>query len=463
MVTADWCSRYIWVDLLKSLDTKAITKTFSKITRIFGIPLSCGMDRGPQFRGPFDAYCASQGIRHETSSPYHPQSNDHAEATVKSAKHLMQKSGTAFPEALATWQNTARSDRPSPNEMLFGRKIRDIKATAMSNISTLPVPITNTDVVTPQQIPEENTALTLTRGGSVHVQDHLTERWDIPAMVTEISHTGRTCDMITDEGDLIRRNRRFIRRWCAAWHKSSRWCAQFSLSFTPCTSLGRNSYNFLHDLKSKISSVWGQATAPRWNRQRKSSLKITGTSSNYGSIIWQWGAPWFWLSGWQSYLTGLAAGDAGTTIDNTFPSHGRTRCNTPWGMNPPPTWHPQPMYIPAPAMPQPNWIQMELLRNSLHHSADFSHAPPLRPYNDNFSQSCSRACHQTRCRPDQQDHHSLPRPMQQGRKHRLPSRFRGPLFKFPFSNCHIRYSRILLSLRLGGDVLCTYLDIYIMS
>ena len=50
--------------------------------------------------------------------------------------------------------------------------------------------------------------------------------------------------MITDEGDLIRRNRRFIRWRCAAWHKSSRWRAQFLLSFAPCTSLGRNSYNF---------------------------------------------------------------------------------------------------------------------------------------------------------------------------------------------------------------------------
>ena len=91
MVTADRFSGYLWVDLLRSQGTKAVTDVVDKITRIFGVPLWCRTDGGPQFWGPFEEYCKNKGIVHETSSPYNPQSNGHAEAAVKIAKHLMPK------------------------------------------------------------------------------------------------------------------------------------------------------------------------------------------------------------------------------------------------------------------------------------------------------------------------------------------------------------------------------------
>ena len=99
------------------------------ITGTYGIHISCRTDGGPQFRGPFKEYCDKKGIVHQISSPYNPQSNGHGEAAVKAAKHLLIKTTAAtFPDALAAWRGTARSDKPSPNEMFFGRKIRDKKA-----------------------------------------------------------------------------------------------------------------------------------------------------------------------------------------------------------------------------------------------------------------------------------------------------------------------------------------------
>ena len=129
MVTADRYSRYIWVEMLRDQGTKAVTDVLDKITRIFGIPLACRTDGGPQFWGPFDEYCKRKGIVHETSSPYNPRSNGHAEAAVKAAKHLLLKTRpTEFPSALAAWRNTAKEDKPSPNELMFCRKVRDEKA-----------------------------------------------------------------------------------------------------------------------------------------------------------------------------------------------------------------------------------------------------------------------------------------------------------------------------------------------
>ena len=129
MVTADRYSRYIWAKMLHDQGTKAVTDVLDKIKRIFGIPITCRTDGGPQFRGPFDEYCKRKGIKHETSSPYNPRSNGHAEAAVKAAKHLLLKTRpTEFPSALAAWRNTARENKPSPNELMFCRKIRDDKA-----------------------------------------------------------------------------------------------------------------------------------------------------------------------------------------------------------------------------------------------------------------------------------------------------------------------------------------------
>ena len=72
MVTADRYSGYIWIEMLRSLNTKAVTDVLDKISRIFGIPIACRTDGGPKFRGPFDEYCKRKGIVHETSTPYNP-------------------------------------------------------------------------------------------------------------------------------------------------------------------------------------------------------------------------------------------------------------------------------------------------------------------------------------------------------------------------------------------------------
>ena len=135
MVTADRYSGYIWVKMLRHQDTKAVIDVLDKITRIFGIPVICRTEGRPQFRGPFNKYCKRKGIKHETSSPYNPRSNGHAEAAVKTAKHLLLKTKLSeFSSALAAWRNTSRENKPSPNELMLCRKIRDGKAIIKSHL-----------------------------------------------------------------------------------------------------------------------------------------------------------------------------------------------------------------------------------------------------------------------------------------------------------------------------------------
>ena len=72
MVTVDRYTGYIWVELLRSLHTKAVTDVLEKIMRVFGVPVTCMTDGGPQFRGPFNVYCKQKGIVHETLTTQDP-------------------------------------------------------------------------------------------------------------------------------------------------------------------------------------------------------------------------------------------------------------------------------------------------------------------------------------------------------------------------------------------------------
>ena len=219
VVIADRYSGYIWVEQLRDLSTKAIIKIVDTIATTYGIPMSCRTDGGPQFRGPFKDYCNSKGIVHEVSSPYNPQSNGHAEAAVKAAKHLLLKTSEApsrFPEALAAWRGTARHNKPSPNEMFFGRKIRDKKPV----VSTVLIPNHAIPNSSPSISAESDKADNKQRskfhpGDNVRVQNQATMRWDTKAKVDHVSDSGRTLQLTTTEGVNIRRNRRYVKAQCA--------------------------------------------------------------------------------------------------------------------------------------------------------------------------------------------------------------------------------------------------------
>ncbi len=58
----------------------------------FSLRKSIRSDGGPQFRSKaFKTYCNDNGIHHETSSPYNPESKRKLEAAVKNVTTLVMK------------------------------------------------------------------------------------------------------------------------------------------------------------------------------------------------------------------------------------------------------------------------------------------------------------------------------------------------------------------------------------
>ena len=109
---------------LKNMTTSAVTRELEKIFMTFGYAGTIRTDNWPAFRSEFGEYCASRGMKHETSSPHFPQSNGHAECGVKICKHLLQKcrnDWNQFESALLEWRNMLRPSGLSPAQLMFGR------------------------------------------------------------------------------------------------------------------------------------------------------------------------------------------------------------------------------------------------------------------------------------------------------------------------------------------------------
>ena len=208
LVLVDRYSGLPMVNKLRNLSSATVIRVLTELFDTYGWPLSLRTDGGPQFRSEFRAFCVAHDIRHELSSPYHPESNGHAESAVKNVKHLMEKvKPSEFPAAFAAWKNTRRADQPSPNELFFGRQLR-IQLPLMS--STL-WQAASTQRAPPADPVRFRTLPPLSPGRTVWVQNPHTKRWTTKATVLSTSSTGRTYTLRTEEDKTITRNRRFIR------------------------------------------------------------------------------------------------------------------------------------------------------------------------------------------------------------------------------------------------------------
>ena len=220
LAMVDRCTGYLWHFQLRSVSTDAIIRRLDEWFLIFGYPSTIRTDNGPQFRQPFKDYCAQHDIEHETSSPYNPQSNGHAEAAVRDIKHLYLKCKSAkenFPRALSAFNNTPREDGFSPTDLLFRRRLR----TALPHHSLIPADvdahaaITNrvsrNDEKTAQQHAKTKDLPPLAVGTSVVVQDPKTHKWSSRAVITGVRSSGHSYDIRFSNGNTSARNRRNIR------------------------------------------------------------------------------------------------------------------------------------------------------------------------------------------------------------------------------------------------------------
>ena len=184
-----------------------------------GIPNEIMSDSGPPFNGKeFSSYLTGLGIRHTTSSPNYTRSNGFIERQIQTMKRLLEKansSGRSHQEALTGLRAQPLGDGlPSPSEILHGRSLVTRKASPVDltvvrqSLIALQAKYTKShDKAKPAK-----TQQALVIGEEVYFLSGKNE-WQI-GIVTGTTDTGRSYNILTDEGTSLRRNRSHLKPRC---------------------------------------------------------------------------------------------------------------------------------------------------------------------------------------------------------------------------------------------------------
>lgn len=220
LVIADYYSRYLEIlHMPTTTSTQVALKLRATFAR-FGIPEEVVSDNGPQFSSEaFRDLAREMDFKHTTSSPHNPQGNGHAERAVQTAKRILRQEDPLL--ALMIYRSSPHSSTGvSPAELLMGRKIR----------TTLPILAKNLQPKWPSRlhirakdaVEKSKQAYYYNRRHGVRQLtplqrgDHVLTRldnqkaWTAPAVVAGESTTQRSYLIETEQGALLRRNRRHL-------------------------------------------------------------------------------------------------------------------------------------------------------------------------------------------------------------------------------------------------------------
>ena len=131
LVLVDAHSKWLEVVIVSSTSAQVTIKALRKIFATHGIPEMLVSNNGAAFTSAeFKTFVKRNGIRHVTSSPYHPSTNGLAERAVQTFKQALKKNATvdmetALDRFLFRYRITPHSTTGrSPSELLVGRTLR---------------------------------------------------------------------------------------------------------------------------------------------------------------------------------------------------------------------------------------------------------------------------------------------------------------------------------------------------
>ena len=140
ILICDYFSKFPFLFQTKTMSFTNLKDHLQELFSIEGTPNEVMSDNGPPFNGKkFSSFLTGLGIRHTTSSPNYPQSNDFIERQIQTVKRLMEKAismGRSFQEALTSLRAQPLGDGlPSPAEILHGRSLVTRKATPVNVVA----------------------------------------------------------------------------------------------------------------------------------------------------------------------------------------------------------------------------------------------------------------------------------------------------------------------------------------
>ncbi|KAL0173103.1 hypothetical protein M9458_033414, partial [Cirrhinus mrigala] len=220
IIIVDYYSRYFEMERLHSCTASAVITKLKAVFARHGIPERVISDNGPCYSADeFHRFAAEWDFEHCTTSPRYPQSNGLAEKTVQTAKRILAKARADDKDyylGLLEYRNTPVDNLKSPAQLLMSRRLRSI------------LPITAAQLqpqVTPQHVLQNQRGACqhrqqryynrsvkalppLTAG--THIRFHHEDGSWQPAKIVQPANTHRSYHIQTEEGQMLRRNRRHL-------------------------------------------------------------------------------------------------------------------------------------------------------------------------------------------------------------------------------------------------------------
>ncbi len=221
-----------WPDLhglANNTSAKAVTDALRAHFMAHTVPQAFHPDNGPQFAAAETRdFLRHWQVEFRSSAPHLPRTNGRAEAAVKAMKKILRGAtadGTTTPnpdqvaEGIIAFRNTPRFGGRSPAEWVYGRNLKDRLPTHHTAFSqrwqrdwqTLDEREANIKVKAATRYDAASrTHPPLEPGTNVWVQDHITQRWNISAVVVEKDQHDNYA-VKQPSGRVIRRNRVHLR------------------------------------------------------------------------------------------------------------------------------------------------------------------------------------------------------------------------------------------------------------
>ena len=206
IIVVDYMSKYFDISLMNDCQSSTVIAHTKKMFSKYGIPKIVFSDNGPEFSSAeYKLFSKQWDFQHDTSSPEYPQSNGCVERMIQTVKKCLKKNirdGDDPYLALLSLRTTPINENfSSPSTIMFGRKLRTILPSMhQTNDPVRPKPNVEADKY--HMLPPLNV------GDTVRIHDG--NAWSRKGTVSENCTQPRSYNVETEEGRILRRNRKAI-------------------------------------------------------------------------------------------------------------------------------------------------------------------------------------------------------------------------------------------------------------
>ena len=212
VVVVDYTSKYFDLHNLPDLKASTVIKKTKSIFARYGIPEEVFSDNSSQYSScSYKDFAKQWNFTHTTSSPEFPQSNGLVERAIQTIKRTLIKCQETNSDpylALLALRTTNNSTNTSPDQVLFNRKLRTTLPKMMEPRQTdsrrpnIPTPVIQRYNQTAKDLKP------LHRGQTIRY--HHNGKWSRHGMILNTKEQIRSYQLLNDEGNVIRRNRRHL-------------------------------------------------------------------------------------------------------------------------------------------------------------------------------------------------------------------------------------------------------------